>query len=236
MSTTKWTLMSAGVLLLCARAGSAGPVYSDDFNDGNAQDGTPLTWSPGPGTWDASSGDYVATGSLPRVALVPAYVLTDTSIRAQVRVTGNVNAGLALRRPQFLLGYAGEIQTNGTLAISRKDGPDAPVRLGTSTVPFNPVAQDVMLQFDAIGSTLSLWAWRVGEPMPIAPQVVASDTTYAQGLAGFVSASATAVESDRTTFRFVEVADTHIVPEPSALLLVSLAGCGLLSARPRKRS
>ena len=40
--------------------------------------------------------------------------------------------------------------------------------------------------------------------------------------------------SDSTTFRFVEVADMHI-PEPSTFVRMSLAGCGLLYGRRRKR-
>jgi hypothetical protein len=222
----------------CARAAPAGPIFSDDFSDRNAGDGSPLTWAPSLGTWDASSGDYVATGSLPRVSLVPAQVLGNTSVRAQVRVAGTVNAGIAVRRSTPLVGYAGEIQTKGTLAIARVDGTAVPVRLGTSAVPFNPVSQDVLLQFDAFGDKLSLWAWRLGEPMPIEPQLVAFDNTYAQGLPGLISASSAASASDSTTFRFAQISDTHIpaVPEPSTFMLASLAGCGLLSARPRKRS
>src|SRR5687767_4221959 len=148
--------------MFCARAASAAEIFLDDFNDGNAGDGSPVTWAPGLGTWNASSGDYVATGSIPRVALVPAFDLGDTSARTQARVTGNMNAGIALRRPTSLVGYAGEIRPNGTMAIARVDGAAAPVILGTTVVPFNPVTQDVMLQFDAIDNRLSLWAWRVG--------------------------------------------------------------------------
>jgi hypothetical protein len=105
--------------------------------------------------------------------------------------------------------------------------------LGTSVVPFNPVTQDVLLQFDAIGNKFSLWAWPVGQSMPNQPQIVAFDSTYAQGYAGLTSPGPTASPSDATTFRFIEVAS---VPEPSTFMLMSLAGCGLLSARRRKRS
>ena len=222
--------------MFCARAASAGTIFFDDFNDRNAQDGSPVTWAPGLGTWDASSGDYVATGSTPRVSLVPGHVLGDTSARAQVRVTGTIGASIALRRTAPLVGYAGGIRADGTLEIARKDGPDAPVILGTSLVPFNPVAQDVLIQFDAFGNKLSVWAWPVGQSMPNDPQLVAFDNTYAQGHAGLISAAFVAGASDSSTFRFVEVADTHIVPEPSTFVLTSLAGCGLLCARRRNRS
>ena len=92
-----------------------------------------------------------------------------------------------------------------------------------------------MLQFDAFGDKLSLWAWPVGQPMPNEPQVVAFDNTYAEGPVGLISASSAGGPSDSTTFRFVHVANTHI-PEPSTFVLMSLGGCGLLYARRRKRS
>jgi len=233
MSMMKRTLMSAGVLLLCARAASAGTPFLDDFNDRNAQDGSPVTWVPSAGTWDASSGDYVVTGSIPRLSRVTAQVFTNTSARAQVRVTGNIEAGIGLRR-EPLFGYAGVIRPDGSMTIARLDGAP-PVALVSAVVPFNPVTQDVLLQFDAIGNRLSLWAWPLGQSMPTEPQVVVVDNTYAQGPVGLISAGFTAVESDATTFRFVQVAETHIVPEPAAFLLLSLAGCGVLSARRRKR-
>ena len=219
--------------LLCARAASAAPVFLDDFNDGNAGDGTPVTWVPGSGTWDASSGDYVATGSLPRVSRVLEHVLGDTSARTQARVVGNVAANLAVRRPGVNEGYAGVIRPDGSMTIARF-GVGAPVALGSAVVPFNPVQQDVILQFDAFGDKLSLWAWPVGQSMPTEPQVVAFDNAFAEGPVGLISSSAAALPSDSTTYRFIQVADTHI-PEPSTFVLMSLAGCCLLCARRRNR-
>ena len=220
---------------ICAQTASAETIFFDNFNDRNAGDGMPVTWVPGLGTWDASSGDYVATGSVPRVARVPAHVLGDTSVRAQVRVVGNINAVLGVRRQTPLVGYAGEIQQNGTLQIARVDGAASPVSLGTAVVPFNPVEQDVLLQFDAFDDKLSLWAWRVGESKPDLPQLVVFDDMYAEGPAALISAGFAGGPLDSTTFRFVHVANTHI-PEPSTFVLMSLGGLVLLYARRRKRA
>ncbi len=85
-------------------------------------------------------------------------------------------------------------------------GVGAPVALGSAVVPFNPVQQDVILQFDAFGNKLSLWAWPVGGPFPLEPQVVAFDNTYAEGPVGLISSSVAALPSDSTTYRFVQVA------------------------------
>jgi hypothetical protein len=213
----------------CAQAASADTIFFEDFNDGNAGDGMPVTWVPGSGTWHASSGDYVATGSLPRISRVPDHVLGDTSVRAQARVVGNVEAGLLVRRKMFKRGYAGVIRPDGSMAIARVDGA-LPVPLASAVVLFNPVQQDVMLQFDAFGDKLSLWAWPVGQSMPKEPQVVAFDDTYAEGPVGLLSAGPTGGRSDSTTFRFVHVANTHI-PEPSTFVLMRLGVCGLLYAR-----
>ena len=40
-----------------------GQVFCDDFSDGDAQDGMPVTWTerPNSGDYDATSGDYVLT-------------------------------------------------------------------------------------------------------------------------------------------------------------------------------
>ena len=217
-----WVLTS----MISAQAAWADTIFFDNFNDREAQDGMPVTWAPGPGTWDASSGDYVATGSVPRVSCVPAHVLGDTSARAQVRVVGNIGIALAVRRPTPFVGYAGEIRQDGTMVIARVDG-RSPVSLGSAVVPFNPVEQDVMLQFDAFDDKLSLWAWPVGESMPDEPQVVAFDDTYPNGPAGLILASFAGGPSESTTFRFVHVADTHI-PEPSTCVLTSLGVFGLL--------
>ena len=109
--------------MICAQAASAATIFFDDFNDGNAGDGMPVTWVPGSGTWDASSGDYVATGSLPRVSRVPDHVLGDTSARTQARVVGNIAADLAVRRPRVNQGYAGVIRPDGSMAIARLTAP-----------------------------------------------------------------------------------------------------------------
>ena len=76
--------------MMSVQAASADTIFFDNFNDRNAGDGIPVTWAPSLGTWDASSGDYVATGSIPRVSLATDHVLGDTSVRAQVRVTGTL--------------------------------------------------------------------------------------------------------------------------------------------------
>jgi hypothetical protein len=144
--------------LTCGLAATAETIFVDRFVDGNAEDGIPATWVPQLGAWDASTGDYVASGPSPKITLVPEHVLTDTSIRAQVRAGGNVGVGLGVRRGLGPVGYAGVLLPDGTLGFNRVDGAPVPVILGFARVPLNLMEQDVMLQVDAFGSELSIWA------------------------------------------------------------------------------
>ena len=87
-------IAAAGVLLGIQSAVLA-VGWSDNFNDGSTTDGNPVTWLEDlggsgffPGSYDASSGDYVLdpadaspTGQMS--ALVPAFSFTDTYIRTQ---------------------------------------------------------------------------------------------------------------------------------------------------------
>lgn len=225
-------LLIIGCLLLVSmistRHALADTIFFDDFDDGDAEDAMPVDWVPGGGTWDASSGDYVVTGSIPRFSLVSGHSsLGDVSIRTQVELDGTVGGGLAVRRTSPLAGYAGQIQPDRTIEILRVDGTPVPVFLGTSTVPFDPLVQDVVLQLDAVGSELSLWAWPAGDPMPLAPQLVVSDSTYPTGTVGLVSARIGGDPSASATFRFAHAASTHI-PEPSTSVLIVVAGLGLV--------
>jgi len=207
----------------------ANTVFFDDFNDGDAGDGMPVTWAPERGTWDASSGDYVASDPMQivSISLVPEYnTLGETSVRTQVSAIGTTGLGPGVRRAPGPFGYVGFIDVDGTLGINRVDGAPAAIELASSVVPFNAVDKDVMLQIDAIGNELSLWAWPVGDPMPDAPQLVVSDSTYATGAVGLISVTDNPSNSSGT-FRFVHVADMHI-PEPSTTTLVGMAGLGLL--------
>ena len=85
--------------------------WSDDFNDGNTKDGSPVTWLEDlggsgffPGTYDASSGDYVLnpddsspTGQMSALVPGPQYTFTDTYMCARewccrIRIFQNLTA------------------------------------------------------------------------------------------------------------------------------------------------
>jgi hypothetical protein len=106
------------VLMLVGSVATGELVFLDDFEDGSATDGAPVTWSLVPGyngSCEVIDGDYVLTRPSPieeTYCYVNQYMtLTDTSIRTQARlipggwwfglgVRGNLGAGLcrALQR------------------------------------------------------------------------------------------------------------------------------------------
>jgi hypothetical protein len=187
---------------------------------------------------DASSGDLVLTPSDRTVVIgVPAIDITDASIRAQVRIeegsipspggddfffSGRSSVELIARGDRTTgHAYLGGMFDNGEIYINRVWGPRQP--LATADTDLRPLDEDVILQFDVIGTTLSMWAWRPGEPIPSQPQIMISNADLAHGEVGI---NFTAVAGDpmpgHATYRRVQVANTHI-PEPSSASIVAMA-------------
>ena len=220
---------------VCAGA-SADTIFFDDFSDGDAQDGMSATWDPMvpqfPGVYDASTGDYRLlpppgagrSGSF-MAALVRDVFLSDASIRTRVRriqddasILGRVGLLAQLNPVNPALsadaysGYEALIRTDRQLQIVRIDeGPTRTV-LGSSTVAFDVLTDDIMLQFDLFDGNLRLWAWQPGTAMPQIANIAVTDSTYVSGAVGVTSGG-----PDVGAFRFVHVADTHI-PEPSSFV------------------
>ena len=225
MSKPRLSKRVAYILLLaiCAPA-SADTVFFDNFSDGNAADGMPVTWDPlagFPGTFDASSGDFVLTPSNRAiVATVPALVLGDVSIRSQVRVLDQPTSGggvelIARGNITAVTGYLAGLNNQGVLYIRQTGVTDPLARAETDLRLFD---EDIVMQFDAFGSSLSLWAWPADESMPAAPLLTATNISYPQGVIGIDYFATEAVPSlGSGIFRYVHVADTPIV-DPVLLL------------------
>ena len=73
------------VLTLVGSVATGGIVFLDDFEDGSATDGAPVTWSPVPGftgSFEVIDGDYVLTRPTDieeMYCFVNQYTLADTS-------------------------------------------------------------------------------------------------------------------------------------------------------------
>jgi hypothetical protein len=221
-------------LAACTSA-SGKTIFYDDFRDGDAADGEPVSWVPLPttqGTYDASSGDYLLAPQIRAIgASVPKFVLHNVSIRTQLRMlTPSVSGGgveLLARLDPVASTYEGAIDEDGKVYIARTG-----VSLASANTDLRPLEEDVIMQFDVIGSSLSLWAWREGEKMPSAPLVTATDSRYFLGQTGvYYFANEANSTLGSAIFRYVHVADMHI-PEPSTAVLAVL---GLTCACLRRR-
>jgi hypothetical protein len=232
------TVAAAGFLAaaLCACA-SADTIFFDDFSDGNAADGMPVTWAPlagFPGTFDASSGDYVLSPSNRAiVATVPDLILGDVSIRAQARMLespatrGGVEL-IARGNIASVTGYLAGLNNEGRLYIRQTGVTD---ELAFAETDLRLLEEDIIMQFDAFGSSLILWAWPADEPMPAAPLITATNSSYPQGVVGIDYFSVEAIPPlGSGVFRFVHVADMPI-PEPSSAVFVLVGSWAAVAIR-----
>jgi hypothetical protein len=161
--------------------------FVDDFNDGDATDGSPGTWLPGTeagGTRIATSGDMVVTHTgWAATGVDELRGLRDMSMRTQLRftqVSGNRDGAVVWGRaasPGVV--YYGAIDTEGLIAIGIT-GPSGGF-LDSMTTSLDPIGNDVILQFDMLGDRLNLTAWQEGTVKPSLPQLSATDARLTEG-------------------------------------------------------
>jgi hypothetical protein len=180
--------------------GHATTIWFDDFSDGNAEDGNPETWVPHPapalqGDYNATSGDYIFTPGFgagtndAMVASIEDKTFTGTSVRTRARAASPGDVGLVARLDSATVSaYIGLVDSNGFFTMSRAEG-------GAVSDEFNFVeqfedisaAEDIIVQLDVIGETVSLSAWRPGDPQP-EPRFVETDSAFASGTTGLMFA------------------------------------------------
>jgi len=211
------------VLTLVGSVATGGIVFLDDFEDGSATDGAPVTWSPLPGftgSFEVIEGDYVLTrpSNIEEMySFVNQHTLAGTSIRTQARLIGSNAWWLALLarvNPADPSAYVVLMKNNARLEIWRF-GPTASNSwmLAGADVGIDPRAQDVLLRFDVIGNELSAWAWREGDPMPAEPQVRTVHSEFAMGVVGVAADLGSRLSDNDAIFRYVEVHEP-ILPSP----------------------
>ncbi len=202
-------------LTLVGSIARGGIVFRDDFEDGSATDGVPVTWTPVPGmtgSFEVIDGDFVMTrpSNIEEMyAAVNQYTLADTSIRTQARLIGSGAWWLALlARGSFTdyTTYALLLRNDKRLEIWRfgPPGPNSRILAGAD-VGIDPRAQDVLLRFDVIGNELSARAWREGDPMPVEPQVTTVHSEWAMGSVGIAADLGWRLSNNDAIFRYVEV-------------------------------
>ncbi len=156
----------------------------------------------------------------------------DVSVRSQLRMlepgNGTSFASLMVKAATSTAGgiYWGGIQRNGQLSIglTTNNGSNIITRDSLNT-SLDPIARDVVLQLDAIGDTITLSGFEVGDSTP-AGTISFADTNYTAGTIGmFINGSSGATR--RVAFRYFEA-----VPEPTSGLLLLV---GSLAALRRYR-
>jgi hypothetical protein len=215
------------LLLTVAVAPSAGAVsWFDDFNDGNAEDGNPVTWTfnelgATPGTYDASSGDYIlsnADGADENSSLLPTVNVdfTDVYVRTQAAVlpgmlpdqVGGTVGVVARWDPLSISGYAAILSNGAHLELLRVEGGNPIDIAEVDSLPIDTLT-DAIIELNVVGDQFSVFLWRPGEPKPSEPTVTATDTVFTSGRAGLLfNENDDAVQG---VFRFAGAQDTPFV-------------------------
>lgn len=221
----RWTLSFALVWLAAATplAGAAG--WYDNFNDGNAQDGNPVTWELTealPGNFSATTGDYLlsAPGDGNDDSSLIASVgvsFTDTYVRTQGLVlpgsneeeVGGTLGVFARYNPETLSGYTAILSNGSDLQLLKVAG-GAAEELGSIDLEIDTAA-DALIQLDVIGDLLNVYVWRPGQTKPVDPVMSFNDAEYTSGRAGILYNE----NDDNTTgvFRFVAAQDTPLADQ-----------------------
>jgi hypothetical protein len=161
--------------------------------------------------------------------------LSDTSIRAQVRLEGTADEVVAIfARANAVTNqsHALEIAADGGLWLGIAN--DYQRIIGTDLRPTN---EDVVLQLDVIGDSIRGWAWRADEPMPGSPLFTRQSSALTMGSPGVYYGPSIVPQGTSGTaiYRYIQVA-TSPIPEPTALVLAVLGGGALVFGTRRRRN
>ena len=201
----KRTSLIVVVLVLTASIAWAQTPFTpfiDDFEDGNARDGNPVRWNTG----SVTDGSYVLSGTGLHFAFVNDFIAADISIRTQVRVLasdgGSSSMGVWADSWAGQGSYWGVIDTEGNLSVGVKNS-----MLGEIETDLDPRSSDIVLQFDVVGRTLSITAWREGDPKPSSPQLTEQSNITMP--AGYIGVSIDKPPFARVAFRSFEALKTE---------------------------
>ena len=207
--------------------------FFDDFEDGDASDGKPVTWTVNPDSDGLSrvvsgslivSGDDDATGNELVGVHASDIIFDDVSVETQATLNGQGMMGILLRGSNNR-GYIGALDHDGVATIWKESNSFS--SLARATVTNIDTEAPVKLRFEAVGPNLSLTIWQ-GDEKPQSPTIAAENDEYHNGIIGVALAEI----SPDVTIAFHDVRATAI-PEPTTAAL-SFAGFLSLLAAGRK--
>ncbi len=262
MTKTKFSSIAIAALAIVATAGAlcgivgmqqgtarATTIFNETFDDGNLQDGQPVTWSTNaefPAVIDISKGElHLSTlEGAPlnsRAAIeVAGLSVKDTSIRTRLRVERAGDLATVVTRssisdegePQgYVAGVAYFANLGQSVVIagrtddSQTTEPFSPVSGGNGIVlPYDVRLEDTEIRLDMVGDNFKLWVWRAnGGTMPEEPQFDSTDGAYSDpGTVAIVAGNFAG--SGTGIVDFIEVEE---VPEPkgAAIGLLGVVMC-----------
>jgi len=210
----RWLLAcTMGILLAIPVANADQPVwFFDHFTDGNVHDDAPISWYTGGygETLSVVDGDLLLKPqSELAAAVVDDAVYQNVSLLTRLKVSNRsfTNVGL-IARQDGAIGYTAGISGNrygvydhsliltyGGLSKSNLEV------LASTPTSLDPSTTDVLLQFEIMDDSLSLFAWADGTPRPSTPQLNVHDSRISQGAIGTFFDN----DSSRTTAVFREL-------------------------------
>ena len=184
--TPRWlaaTAVATAILLAVMGTAEAATLFSDDFNDGNANG-----WSTSGGSWSVSSGVYQQTGtSADAKAQAGSTSWTGVSVQARVRVNsfgnGSARAAGIVVRAQSMSNFYSLVLAPSSVQLRRGTTTLASASFSTS------VGTWYSLRLEAFSSTLRGF-------LNGAQVVTATDGSLANGRAGLVATYAAASFDD----------------------------------------
>ena len=131
------------------------------------------------------------------------------SVRTRARTVMDGNVGMIARLDfSSVSGYTGVIDAGGTMFLDRVVGGQTDPEFDLEQATELSALEDVIIQLDAFGDTISLSAWRPGDPQP-APQLTGTDSAFVSGTTGLVFLEDEDFASG--TFRWATAASARII-------------------------
>jgi hypothetical protein len=234
----QFVVSAFGIVLVVSIARADEPTwFFDHFTDGNIHDAAPVSWYTGGygETLSVVDGDLLLKPqSELAAALVDEAVYENVSLLTRLKVSNRsfTNVGL-IARQDGAIGYTAGISGNRfgvhdhSLVITYGGISKTSLEiLASAPTNLDPSATDVLLQFEVVDDSLSLFAWADGTPRPSSPQLNVHDSRISQGSIGTFFDN----DSSRTTAVFREL--LAMPGNGGAVSLMRSAGASDFSENP----